>query len=181
VLVCSVDSLPVEPGTLDFAYSLGVLHHVPDTAAAVRSCAAALRPGAPLLLYLYYSFENRPAWYRALWHVSEMFRKSICRTPFAVRNLLAEVFAALVYWPLSRVSRGAGRFGWNVSNWPLSAYRQASFYSLRTDARDRLGTRLEQRFSRAAVIEMMEAAGLVDIVVSDEVPFWTAIGYRPTT
>ena len=28
----------------DFGYSLGVLHHVPDTAAAIRSCAELLKP-----------------------------------------------------------------------------------------------------------------------------------------
>lgn len=43
---------------LDFAYSLGVLHHVPDTLAGLKSCVALLKPGAPFLLYLYYDFEN---------------------------------------------------------------------------------------------------------------------------
>jgi ubiquinone/menaquinone biosynthesis C-methylase UbiE len=56
-----VDELPSPPSSLDFAYSLGVLHHVPDTATA-----AALRPilksGAPFLVYLYYAFDNQPSW-----------------------------------------------------------------------------------------------------------------------
>src|SRR3954469_18684503 len=60
----SVDDIPLAEGSADFVYSLGVLHHVPDTAAAVRSCVRLLRPGAPLLVYLYYRFDNRPAWYR---------------------------------------------------------------------------------------------------------------------
>src|SRR5690348_9995899 len=29
----SVDSIPLAPGSMDFGYSLGVLHHVPDTLA----------------------------------------------------------------------------------------------------------------------------------------------------
>ena len=41
--------------------ALGVLHHVPDTAAAIRSCAELLKPGAPLLLYLYYASITAPA------------------------------------------------------------------------------------------------------------------------
>lgn len=40
-------------------YFLGVLHHVPDTQAAIRSCVGLLKPGAPLLLYFYYAFDNR--------------------------------------------------------------------------------------------------------------------------
>jgi len=51
----SVAASGLPPNSQDFGYSLGVLHHVPDTAAAIRSCAALLKPGAPLLLYLYYS------------------------------------------------------------------------------------------------------------------------------
>src|SRR4051812_7451794 len=56
----TVENIPVEDGSMDFAYSLGVLHHVPDTRAALRTCVSKLKPGAPLLLYLYYDFENRP-------------------------------------------------------------------------------------------------------------------------
>ena len=37
-----------------------MLHDVPDTAAAIRSCAELLKPSAPLLLYLYYATGNRP-------------------------------------------------------------------------------------------------------------------------
>ena len=53
--VASVDTLPFPEDSMDFGYSLGVLHHVPDTAAALRSAVRPLKPGAPLLVYLYYA------------------------------------------------------------------------------------------------------------------------------
>jgi len=59
----TVDAPGIPAGSQDFGYSLGVLHHVPDTAAAIRSCVTLLKPGAPLLLYLYYAFDNRPVWF----------------------------------------------------------------------------------------------------------------------
>ena len=77
----SVAASGLLPNSQDFGYSLGVLHHVPDTAAAIRSCAALLKPGAPLLLYLYYSFDNRPRWFRWLWHLSNAARLLIRRLP----------------------------------------------------------------------------------------------------
>lgn len=46
-----VDNLPLEDGSMDFGYSLGVLHHIPDTAAAMSSCVKKLKPGAPFLVY----------------------------------------------------------------------------------------------------------------------------------
>ena len=49
---------------------------------------------------------------------------------------------------------------------------------MRTDALDRFGTRLEQRFTRAEIEAMMRAAGLERIAFSDQAPFWCALGYR---
>ena len=45
----SVGGLPVRDESMDFGYALGVLHHVPDTAAAIKECADKLKPGAPFL------------------------------------------------------------------------------------------------------------------------------------
>ena len=42
----SVDEIPVPDNSLDFAYSLGVLHHVPDTKDAIKSIYKKLKPGA---------------------------------------------------------------------------------------------------------------------------------------
>src|SRR5450631_1222825 len=75
----SVSALPFADGSLDFAYSLGVLHHVPDTASALRDIAAKLKPGAPFLVYLYYAFDNRPAAYRMLWRISNWGRLILSR------------------------------------------------------------------------------------------------------
>jgi ubiquinone/menaquinone biosynthesis C-methylase UbiE len=174
----SVDSMPLPDSSQDFGYSLGVLHHVPDTRSAIRDCVSKLRPGAPLLLYLYYSFDNKPGWYRGLWRVSDQVRRLISRTPFPVRKAMTSALAALVYWPLARGAKAAEKLGTNVSNLPLSAYRNSSFYSMRTDSLDRFGTQLEQRFSRAEIGRMMEEAGLTDIEFRDGVPFWVACGRR---
>ncbi len=178
VAVAAVDEVPIDDGSVDFAYSLGVLHHVPDTRAALSACVRKLRPGAPFLLYLYYRFDNRPAWYRLLWKTSEGFRFAVARAPKPVRYLLSQVFAATVYWPVSRLARLVERIGLPAESLPLAYYRRRSFYVLRTDALDRFGTRLEQRFTRAEIESMMHDAGLEDVVFSPHSPFWCAVGRR---
>lgn len=176
-----VDHLPVEDAGLDFAYSLGVLHHLPDTAQAIRTVARKLKPGAPFLIYLYYALDNRPTWFRGLWRASNLVRRGIASAPRPLKHLACEAIAALVYWPLARGARWAERAaGMDVSNFPLSAYRKLSYYTMRTDALDRFGTRLEHRFNRRQIREMLEAAGFVDIVFHDSEPFWCALGYRST-
>ncbi|MGB4912786.1 MAG: class I SAM-dependent methyltransferase [Candidatus Dechloromonas phosphoritropha] len=174
----SVDASGLPLDSQDFGYSLGVLHHVPDTAAAIRSCAALLKPGAPLLLYLYYAFDNRPWWFRVLWRLSDWGRRVIFRLPPSWKHTVTDMIAGLVYWPLARLSRLLERLDLPVSSVPLSYYRHHSFYTMRTDARDRFGTPLEQRFTRAQIAGMMADAGLVDVRFSESAPFWCAVGLK---
>jgi len=171
-------SLPVAPNSFDFAYCLGVLHHTPDARASLADVATVLRPGAPLLVYLYYAFDNRPRWFRLVWQASDAVRRVICRLPDRSKALICDIIAALVYWPLARLAFFAERAGRAVQNLPLSAYRNAAFYTMRTDSLDRFGTRLEQRFTAAQVREMMVAAGLQRVVVSPDPPYWCAVGYK---
>ncbi len=174
----SLDSGCLPSSSQDFGYSLGVLHHVPDTEAAIRSCVDLLKPGAPLLLYLYYSFDNRPWWFRVIWRISDIGRQMIYRLPSRLKHMITDAIALLIYVPLTTFSRLIERMGFDVSSFPLSYYRKYSFYSMRTDARDRFGTPLERRFSRKKIMEMMEEAGLVDVRFSESVPHWCVVGVK---
>src|SRR5581483_8339502 len=42
-----LDAMPLPDRSMDFGYSLGVLHHLPDPEAGLAACAAKLKPGAP--------------------------------------------------------------------------------------------------------------------------------------
>jgi SAM-dependent methyltransferase len=174
----SVAASGLAPNSQDFGYSLGVLHHVPDTAAAIRSCAALLKPGAPLLIYLYYAFDNRPRWFRWLWSASNAARLVIRRLPPRSKQLVTDLIALTIYWPLARLAATAEAAGLPVASFPLSYYRNCSFYTMRTDARDRFGTPLEQRFSRAQIRQMCSTAGLVDLRFSPRAPFWCVLGFK---
>lgn len=173
-----VDNIPLEDMSMDFGYSLGVLHHIPDTQAAIKDCVSKLKDGAPFLLYLYYAFDNRPFWFRWLWNLSDLLRKLVSRMPYSLRYFSSQLIAGLIYWPLARLANLFEKIGFDVSNFPLSFYRNYAFYVMRTDALDRFGTRLEQRFSKFQIEQMMRLAGLADIEFSNESPFWCAIGYK---
>ena len=177
--LASVDQIPLADNSADFGYSLGVLHHIPDTAAGITSCVAKLKPGAPFLLYLYYAFDNRPVWFRLLWKISDLIRKFISWLPYGLRNLMSQMIAAIIYYPLARFSLLLEKMGLKkIENLPLAPYRHRSFYSMRTDALDRFGTRLEHRFTAPEIKMMMEKAGLERITFSLEVPYWCAVGYK---
>ena len=176
--LASVGDIPLENGSLDFAFSLGVLHHVPDTAAAVRAVVAKLKPGAPFLIYLYYALDNRPRWFRAIWQLSNLMRLMISRLPPTGKLLTSQFLAAAIYWPLARFAALLERADLSSKMVPLQAYRDRDFYVMRTDAYDRFCTRLEQRFSRQQIEQMLLDAGFGEIRFSNDPPFWCAVGRK---
>jgi len=176
--LASVGDIPLDDNSLDFAFSLGVLHHVPDTAAAIGAIAAKLKKGAPFLVYLYYALDNRPWWFRAIWRLSNFFRVIISRAPPWLRLVVSQIIAITVYWPLARLATLVERAGFSPALIPLEAYRSRAFYVMQTDAYDRFCTRLEQRFTRPQIAHMLQNAGFDDIRFSDQVPYWCAVGRK---
>ena len=174
----TTDSLKILDKDFDFGYSLGVLHHIPDTQKALSDSVSVLKKGAPFLLYLYFAFDNKPTWYRLIWRASEIFRYIISRSPFYIRVIITNLIALLIYFPLARGALLLEKIGIDSDNVPMSSYKETSFYTMRTDALDRFGTRLEQRFTRKEVYNMMSNAGLINIKFSENVPYWTSIGYK---
>ena len=173
-----LSSLGIPEESCDFGYSLGVLHHVPDTADALRSCVRKLRVGAPFLVYLYYDLQGAGRVHRMLLSLVTGIRTVVSRLPRMLRHLVADVVALIVYLPLARLARLVEWAGRDPKRLPLFQYRNRSFRVMRNDALDRFGTRLEKRFSRSEVLELLETSGLVDIEFSEGPPWWVAVGRR---
>ena len=76
-----VDDKPLSANSQDFGVSLGVLHHIPDTAKGISACVEMLKPGAPFLIYLYYDLDNRSFWFRSVWKVSNFIRYFVSKLP----------------------------------------------------------------------------------------------------
>lgn len=173
-----LQTMPLDESSMDFGYSLGVLHHLPDTVAGIRACISRLKPGAPLLLYLYYAFDDRPRWFRALWRVSDLLRRGISQLPFSAKRVVCFFIACAIYWPLARSARVLEKLGKDPEQVPLSLYQNRSFYTMRTDALDRFGTRLERRFTKAEIAAMLAASGAEGIIFAEGPPYWRVLARR---
>ncbi len=174
----AVDAIPLDDNSMDFGYSLGVLHHVPDTEAGIQQCIKKLKPGAPLLLYLYYAFDNRPFWYKAIWKISNLFRVLISKLPFGIKKIVCLLIALFIYLPLAKLALIAEWLGISTSNFLLADYRKCSFYTMKTDALDRFGTRVEKRYSKKQIIDMLDRSGVEKMVFSEQSPFWCVIAFK---
>ena len=174
----SVGDDALEEESQDFGYCLGVLHHVPNTLAGIKSCAIPLKQNAPFLIYLYYDFENRSFLFKWIWKLSDLLRRFVSVLPSKAKVVLAAIIALIIYLPLARFSLVVEKLGFNVRGIPLSYYRHRHYYFMRTDALDRFGTRLEKRFSRQDITSMMTEAGFKEIQFSNNRPFWVCLARK---
>lgn len=175
ILQESVGANSIPNGSLDLAVSLGVLHHIPDTALAISDIAKKIKPGGDFLCYLYYRLEEKPFFYRFIFAITNVIRNFISRSPYPVKRMFSKLIAVFIYLPLARFSRLLHRAGRNINNVPLHHYKDMPFYMLANDALDRFGTRLEQRFNKEEIADMLSKAGfdMSTLKFSDGEPFWT--------
>jgi SAM-dependent methyltransferase len=176
----SVETLPFANETFDFVMSVGVLHHIPDTRKALRDCVQKLKRGGYFYVYLYYNLDRRGPFYTALFKMSTLIRETVSRLPGKVKHFVCDILAVFLYMPFILAGRFIRFLGFRslAKRMPLSGYQNLSFFVIRNDTLDRFGTRLEQRFSATQIIEMMESAGLTDIVISPGIPYYHAVGKK---
>ncbi len=176
----SIDTLPFNDETFDFAMSIGVLHHIPDTQKAMQDCVKKVKRGGYFYCYLYHNLETRGWWFKTLYWLSNQLRKIVCRLPAGMKRFVSDILAIVIYMPLVLWVRFLVLIGLRkiAVKMPLSAYNNKSFFVIRNDALDKFGTSLEQRFSKKQVEEMMRNCGLENIVISPLTPFYHAIGRK---
>ena len=92
--------------------------------------------------------------------------------------LFCSLIALFVSWPLARAALILEKFGIDVSSVPMNNYRKKSFYFINNDALDRFGTRMEKRYSKKQILDMLKEAGFKDIHFSEDMPYWVCIAKK---
>src|SRR6266853_1130843 len=109
VVQADIYHLPFAP-VFDYAFSVGVLHHLPDPRGGFKSLAAKVKPGGHISAWVYGAENNEwitrwvnPLRQRLTSRLDPKFLLQLSKVPAAI------VFAATktVYGPLNRSSRGA--------------------------------------------------------------------------
>ena len=176
----SVETIPFDDETFDFAMSIGVLHHIPDTRQAMIDCVKKIKRGGHFYCYLYYNLDNKGFVFKTLFRISDLFRKVVSRMPAGLKRFSCDVMAVFFYMPFVLTARLFNLIGLKkiAKKIPLSDYANKSFFIIRNDKLDRFGTKLEQRFSRIQVEELMRSSGLDNIVISPASPYYHAVGKK---
>jgi SAM-dependent methyltransferase len=161
--------LPFKDNYADFLFCIGVLHHLPTNALEeVRK----LKNYAPtLLIYLYYTLDNRPLIFRALLSFVTIIRKFLSKIRNqGLRIFFTELFAILLYYPLIGLGKIFNIFGLGRYVPLYEAYNGKTLKRIRQDVYDRFFTRIEQRFSRNEILALKDT--FKNVTVSEALPFW---------
>ncbi len=176
----SVETIPFADNSFDFAMSIGVLHHIPNTQKAMIDCVKKVKPGGYFYCYLYYNHDNRSSFFKLIFKISHMLRLGVSKMPSLLKRITCDILAVVIYMPFVLLSRLLIFLGFKkiAIKIPLNYYSSKSFFIIRNDSLDRFGTTLEQRFSKAELVELMEKSGLQNIVVSPNTPYYHAVGQK---
>jgi SAM-dependent methyltransferase len=179
--VCCVQgdlfALPFADETFDLIYSLGVLHHVDGTEAAIRGLIRKLKPGGRMRIYLYW---KRHGWKGAVLAGVTAARRITTRLPFGVLRACCRVLSLGLFCGVVLPYRALSAVGVRGhEDWPLFVYSKYPFVVLYNDQFDRFSAPLEKRYDADEAARLLEAAGLVEVAVRPCYG-WLVDGTKPT-
>lgn len=164
------DKLPSSPN-VDYVFSIGVLHHIPDPKPAVEAAFRALRPGGRFLIWLYGKEGN--GLYLALLRMLRIFTK---RLPHYVLASLVEI----IYWPLVLYLLIC-----RVLPLPLRGYMRSVLEKMSPEKRrliiyDQLNPTYAKYYTRQEAERLLVDRKFEDVRVHHRHGYsWTAIGTKP--
>lgn len=157
-----VFQLPFAPGSFDFIYSIGVLHHTPNCEQAVKVLPRLLKPGGRIAVWLYSSYNP---WYR----MSDVYRKVTRRMPQNVLYKLCYIVVPLygVHQVLRRIPL-VGRPASSALAWvvPMAFHKKAAWRVL--DTFDWYSPWYQSKHTYEEVFRWFESCGLEDLRVIDQ-------------
>jgi SAM-dependent methyltransferase len=174
-------SPPFAAASFDLVYSFGVVHHLADPAAAVRSLAALVRPGGMLRLYVYRSLSDEGLPRRALLGLVTGIRSLTTRLPpdaLHAFSWMVSAVANLAFLAPRRALRRSSLGDRLTRRLPLVQYTDVPFRMLVAEQFDRFGAPLEGRYRRDEVEGWLRGARLEVVAILPGLG-WRAIARKP--
>lgn len=169
VVQADLQRLPFADATFGTIYSYGVLHHVPDPAAAARELARVAAPDASVAIYLYEDFVERSRLLHAALVAANALRVVTTRlSPQALMRIcriaspLVYLLCAVPYRLLKRLPATRGL----AESIPFRHARRP--FGLSGDLFDRFGAPIEFRYTRAGAAALLDDTGLQVTAVGND-------------
>jgi len=168
-IMADINSLPLRDKFADFLFCLGVLHHLPVN--ALEATRKLKKYSSVILIYLYYSLDNRPIHFRILLSFITVIRLAVSRIRNEFfRSMFTNFVANFIYVPLVKLGH-LFRIVKVSHAIPLyEGYKDKTVSRIRQDVYDRFFTRIEQRVSRKEIMALTDS--FESVVISEFIPYW---------
>jgi len=164
------DKLPAQ-GDLDYIFSIGVLHHIPDPKPVVEAAFRALRPGGRFLVWLYGKEGN--GLYLALISPMRILTK---RLPHFMLAFLVEI----MYWPLLLYIKCCHRLPLPLRGYMLSVFEKMSPEKRRLIIYDQLNPAYAKYYTRREAETLLIDGKFENVRTHHRHGYsWTVIGTKP--
>ena len=164
------DQLP-DYGNLDYIFSIGVLHHIPDPAPVINAAFNALRPEGKLLVWLYAKEGNR-----LYLTFLNPFRILTKRLPHFLVASLVEV----IYWPSFVYIKLCRILPLPLRGYMLSVLEKMSPEKRRLIIYDQLNPSYAKYYTKFEAKKLLSSGKFVNIRIHHRHRYsWTVIGTKP--
>lgn len=164
------DQLPAY-GSLDYDFSIGVLHHIPDPNPVVKAAFGALRPGGHFFVWLYGKEGNEL--YLTLIHPLRVLTKHL---PHSVLAILVWT----IYYPLVIYIGLCRSFPLPLRKYLLSIFEKMSPEKRRLIIYDQLNPDYAKYYTKSEAEKLLFDGGFMNIRVHHRHGYsWTVIGTKP--
>ncbi len=158
-------------GNLDYIFSIGVLHHIPDPPPVVEAAIKALRPGGQFLVWLYGKEGN--SLYLAF---SRPLRVVTKHLPHFVLAALVEI----LYWPLLIYMKLCPYLPLPLSGYIVSVLQKMTPKNRRLIIYDQLNPAYAKYYSKSEAEALLVKGGFTDVQIHHRHGYsWTVIGTKP--
>ena len=158
-------------GNLDYIFSIGVLHHIPDPAPVVDAAFKALRPGGHFLIWLYGTEGN--SLYLALVRPLRALTK---RLPHFMLVFLTQI----IYWPLGLYIKFCHTFPLPLRGYMLSVLEKMSPEKRKLIIYDQLHPSYAKYYERFEAEKLLVDGRFINVQLHHRHGYsWTVIGTKP--
>ncbi len=158
-------------GDLNYIFSIGVLHHIPNPKPVVEAVFKALRPGGRFLIWLYGREGNRL--YLSLIQPLRILTKLLPH--FALAALVW-----IIYYPLMIYIKLCHHFAFPLRKYLLTIFEKMEPEKRRLIIYDQLNPAYAKYYTRFEATKLLEDLNFIDVQAHHRHGYsWTVIGTRP--
>jgi SAM-dependent methyltransferase len=163
------DQLPAD-GNLDYIFSIGVLHHIPDPNPVVKAAFNALRPGGHFLVWLYGKEGN---------DLYLLFIKPLRILTKHLPHIMLVALVEMMYWPLAVYIKLCRTFPLPMRGYILSVFEKMSPSKRRLIIYDQLNPSYAKYYTRFEAEKLLKDEKFINVQVHHRHRYsWTVIGTK---